>query len=329
MTIRTFDTHETVPEEVALDVRAVTASGELRTSTRNSVELGGIAGEVVAIEVEATWDEEEVRLLFPEDERESPPVRSYLVMKSGARGTFRRKALRLQNGTSDRIEFSRRDWRGRVDVQAILVRTTDRPAGGFYAHHAGARLSWSKEWTIWIDERPEFAGDSLPIRWASFEESPGPWGRFSDAFFFVDYDSGPIPELVLNSDIDELVRAIQSNATHGREARSRDAVATLIAHQVWTSLILESAARIRMLIGITPEARDDLEFLWAELPIWVVRIASDWAQSLTGIRARDEALWELVRWSVDATAELALRVPLAIQQRFRTRRGFEGVLKEV
>lgn len=329
MAIRTFDTHETVPRGVDLTVRARLPDGGHRDGAYNSLAVDDLENEVVEVEVRAKFDDEDLETVLPEFEtRSDPPVAIYLVVKSGNRGAFRRQAYRLQNDVTDCFEFDRREWRGLVEIQAVAVRSRSRGVtNDGLAHREGARLGWSDSWSLWLDERPQFAGDTLPIEWVSFQEN----GLSKDhpaAFFALDFPAGSTPKLLLNKDIDDLVTVLQNNATHGSNARARDAAASLIVHQVWTSLLYEVADHVRDVIRAVPEARGDLSLLSAELPHWAARVLSDWAQPLTGLSSKAEATNEFVRWIFDSPGALSRSVTLAVQQRFSTRKSFEGILRD-
>lgn len=224
------------------------------------------------------------------------------------------------------FEWDANDWRGTMDIQAVLVRGDNR------AGPKGTTLAWSPIRRVHFTEPVSPPGNNLRIRWRDFQHEEGL--RHLATHLYTLSQAGPDaePEILLNQGVAGLYDILMSRGTHGAKARIRDAVFMQIVHQVWTSVLTAVLENVRYRFAEEPdlEASDVL----ANLPAWQAGILRSWAPALTRLKDRAEALSELIeRLCGDAggrvVADLVMTaIPDAIQERFGTRKAYDGLMKD-
>jgi hypothetical protein len=266
------------------------------------------------------WDE-----VLPPEERHIPPTDLRLVCRSEQSRVREAYILAWDGlaGTTE-LEFSREQWRGKVELQAVVIRTLrgsqDRPE---YAFERGALLASSSIKALYID-RPDVPGDHLEVRWERFSIT----ARAPKEHLFALDVSGERPVIYLNEDVQALRNVLDSTGTRGAKARIRDAINFMVAHQVWTSLLGIALADLAEAYrgGPDNEPEDQLQ----DLVEWEKRVLRDWLPSLYPDQTEHQRLISLVKDSSrpDGWRHLMCRVPQAVQDRLRTYRGFEGLLRD-
>lgn len=227
------------------------------------------------------------------------------------------------------IEFTRREWTGAVEIQALLVRTTDNDSlPSDFASDTGAILSSSEPQRILFDE-PRLLGDYLEIRWKRFSEGEE-WLRRQAANLFAIDILQLRPVLLLNSEIPNAVAILDNNSNTGRGARIRDIIFRTIVHQVWSSLLSITLAELSKYIGFTADETDESPL--EQLQPWQKRILEDWAPKLYSDGEPTDALSRLINAMQETSSSfelLAVRIPEAIQRDYDTVQAFQGLVREV
>lgn len=229
------------------------------------------------------------------------------------------------------LSLRRQDWRGAVEMQALLIRTREGdglPAG--FASARGALLAWSAPGRVLIDEPHQPPGGQLRVRWEDFASSSSHWRRqHAGDLFALDTTEDP-PVIFLNLGIPQAYPVLQSAGTRGPKARIRDATYSMIVHQVWSSLLSIALAELAA-TSVTPGEEDqDPEDRLGQIADWQQGIIRDWSSYLYPDRDPESALQELVL-AADAPGSMTdvmSRLPNAIQMRLRTVRGFQGLVRE-
>jgi hypothetical protein len=266
------------------------------------------------------WNE----VLAPE-ERHDPPTEIKLLCSSEQSRV--RKAYNLAGdglvGTAE-LEFRREQWRGKVELQAVVIRTR-RARGDVsdYAFERGALLASSQVKALYFDYS-EVPGDHLEVRWEKFSVS----GRGPKEHLFALEVSGERPVVYLNEDVQGLRNVLDSTGTRGAKARVRDAINFMIAHQVWTSLLGIAFAQLAEVYRSSPD--DTPEDLLQELVEWENRALRDWLPRLYADQTEHQRLKSLLNdlRAPDGWCSLMCRVSQAIQDRLQTYRGFDGLLRD-
>lgn len=275
-------------------------------------------------------DEDAVRRILPPDERDDPPLALALTLRSD---TSRRRLLvdvPFTTGMTRRsLDIHHDDWSGLVMVDLSLVRTNDRrDHDGPWAWAQHAVVGTAPTVRIDVDEPIRPPGDSLRIEWADFNKSPRAWLKaHEDNLFALHTPSyGEAPVLYLNQAIPSAVSVLMSTGTHGRKPRTRDATFQMIVHQVWSSVLGSAMGEL----ADAAHKQEQLDEAMGDLDPWMPQVLRDWAAWLFPQRDADEALqalWEKVSGG-DWEKLLIDRLPNAIQSRFETLRGFNGLIKE-
>jgi hypothetical protein len=329
MTVDRFYPYRTAAGQVAFEMDL--ADGlVLRRTGDGSIVAYEEEPEAVTIMASVCVTDDVFDTVLPPAERDDPPVDIRLVYAS--RESRRRSSLSLPgDGIHEGVlTLEREDWRGVVEIRAILVRTRTGPGStpGFATDH-GSLLAWSEPRRVLFDEPQQPPGDQLEVRWENFAESTNPWRRRNAASIFALDTGGERPTVFLNSGIPRAVDILGSAGSHGRKARIRDATNYMIVHQVWSSLLATALARIAA-ITRTDQGMS-MEDLLGEVNDWEARILRDWSGYLyPDLDSGTAALEELLRAAGDPaeTQTIMELLPNAIQQRFRTFRGFQGLVQE-
>ena len=267
--------------------------------------------------------------VLPPPERADPPVDVRLVY--AGRESRRRASVSLPgDGIHEGVlSLERQEWRGAVEIRAILVRTraASQAYPGFAADR-GAVLAWSGTRRVLFDEQRQPPGDQLEVRWENFAGSANPARRRSASSIFALETGGERPVVFLNSGIPRAVDVLGSASTHGTKARIRDATNYMIVHQVWSSLVASALARVAA-IDRSGEQLDP-EDLLGEAGDWEACVLRDWSRYLYPHLDPQGALEALLGAAGDPVETQALMayLPNAIQERFRTARGFQGLVSE-
>ena len=267
--------------------------------------------------------------VLPPGELADPPVDVRLVYNS--RESRRRSSISLSgDGIHEGVlTLERQEWRGAVEIRAILVRNraaSDVPSG--FAADRGALLAWSETRRVLFDEPYQPPGDQLEVRWENFAESANPARRRGAGNIFALETGGERPMVLLNSGIPRAVDVLGSAGSHGRKARIRDATNFMIAHQVWSSLLATALAKLAAIERSGEQL--DPEDLLGEAGDWEARVIRDWSRHLYPDLNPQGALEALLGAAGDPaeTQTVMEYLPSAIQERFRTFRGFQGLVRE-
>lgn len=219
------------------------------------------------------------------------------------------------------------ELRGELTVDVVLVLRSDVEEVPGRACAVGSVVAESRPWTVVIDQREAPPGRGIRIEWTSFADPTN--ADLPEAQLFAVRLEGE-PVLLLNRDIDNAYEVLESRGTHGAKARIRDAIFHQIVNQVWTSLI--GTAWSHFVAACAEDNLDGVEIL-DELTAWQREVIVDWAPLLVpDVNGdREQAVLEMISMARDAGSSgqfLVHRVPAAIQERFRTVRSFEGLVRE-
>lgn len=225
------------------------------------------------------------------------------------------------------LEFDRLNWAGTISVSAVLVTNEDLANDGSGAAvDRGAVVAWSDEINIHVDPpRSSLPGDYLDVRWLNFSDDEN-LSRWKSHLFSLTIDTPP--RILLNSDVPLAYAVLSSKGTSGRKARIRDVTFFQIAHQAWTSIIANAIDNYGEVIDPDSDLspREDL----AQLEEHEQRILEDWAPYLYSGLDDESSLDRLHEAAGSRRVDDLIigRIPHAIQQRLRTYRGFEGLVKD-
>lgn len=324
-----FYPYRTAPEQIRLTID--TESAEVRRSGDGSVLAYPDGTEAIDIRISIAIPDSVFERVIAPVESADPPLDVQVVYRSTE--SRKRSALSvsgdgIHEGT---LTLRRRDWRGAVEIQAILVRTRDGDGlpGGF-ASARGSLLAWSPPRSVLFDEPPQPPGGQLRVQWEDFGRSPSRWRReHADDLFALD-TTGDLPVVFLNSRISQAYAILQSPGTRGPRARIRDATYSMIVHQVWSSLLAIALAELARNMDLLEEDRLDPEERLGHIPGWQQSIVRDWSNYLYPDRDPGSALEDLVLAAGDPSKvrDVMSRLPNAIQSRLRTVRGFDGLVRE-
>lgn len=328
MSVATFYPYRVTGERLQLDLEPLTptvekkASGSLYATARDLQE--------VSLRCHVSVPDGILQEVIPPSERRNPPVEIRLLCHSDEARI--RTAYKLEGDLTvsfRELVFQRRDFRGRIDLEAVLVRTSSQAsvAGGF-APEKGARLAWSEKRSVYFDPPPPPPGDHIDVRWENFSASTKSWLRAHKGHLFaLDWEAGR-PVILLNADIQHLSQVLESTATVGPKARIRKAMHFLIAHQVWTSIIPIILAELSIPED-TPVDRG-VEDLLSELDGWKQNVLRSWSHYIYPDRDRTDALEELLRASRESNGwrDVMTRLANAIQERFSTYTSFSGLVQD-
>jgi hypothetical protein len=326
VSVARFYPHRAAPERIRLALDPV--GTELETGPDGALLADQEEIETITLNCSAAVPAGLAEEVLPPDELARPPLEMLLVYTSIE--SRKRTAQRLEgdgNVYHGQLTLRRQDWRGSIEIEAVLIRTTTNPSvpAGF-ASDRGSRLSWSEPWRVVFDTPPLPPGDRIQVCWEEFSRSDDPWLRAHRDNLFALSTAGERPVIYLNREIPGAVTILSSLGTRGRKARIRDATHFMIAHQVWSSLLA---------MTLTDLAATDRELSAEErlgdLRDWQRRMLIDWSRYLYPDEDAQTALERLVAAAGDPvqTGEVMRRLPNAIQDRFRTFRGFEGLAQEI
>lgn len=320
MTVSRFYPYQTAPEGVALRVASsdpTTASADDGSLRATDQELDELILELELSVSDATYE----KVLPPSA---SPIEDTNLVVIARSTESRRREAYQVGDDGSVVLALKRNEWVGLVELFGALVRSRDASDSTGFAMHRGALIAWSDVVSLRFDEPPDRRGDNLPVTWIKFSERPDLRSNLEHLFAV---DPGNPPELLLNSDVDQLSEVLDNKGTHGVKPRIRDAVFMQIAHQVWTSLL--STALASMEDQAAPAMATGEEVL-EELAPWEAAVIRRWASDL--FPGQDaESLLDVVLEEVTGpnVSELHLvRIPRAVQKKMETYKSFDGLVKD-
>ena len=234
---------------LSLEVTAIELDGEEaellalydpRTRALDLREFGGHAQPVTIHLASPGLDPELARSLVPEAELSEPPVRT-AVVATDAGGWYRTTCILepTDAGHAGALELVLADSTGRVDLEAIAVRTVDVDARGRkgLATKAGMRVASSVPIRVLTREPATLPGGALDVRWEDFRVSTHPERkRGSDRTFYLETTLDP-PILWLNRANPDLVAVLESKGTRGSKAMVRDLLNQAIALPVWYALV--------------------------------------------------------------------------------------------
>lgn len=259
-------------------------------------------------------------------EQSARPTRLLLLLRA-SRSRSRKRIPIIPNGTT-RISLKKEDWLGLVEVQAVLVRATANPGlPGGYARDQGALLADSKVVEILFDEpvAPPVGG-LINLKWENFNDSQREFLKQQPENLFAVDDLQDPPVVYLNSGLEGATATLNSKATHGPQARMRDAYYGTITHQVWSSLLTTA------LIALSERLADtEPEEALAELMAWQRAAITEWAPRFYSTLTKADALGALYEslgrqsWEREI---LLRRLPEAIQRFVQTGKRFAKAAKE-
>jgi hypothetical protein len=243
-----------------------------------------------------------------------------LGMRELSVGSHRRSIRMSPLGELDttfELEFPVDDNWGQLELEPVVVLSSDIPAEAGLANAAGSVLSWGAALSILFDTAEPFSnGSMLEVEWRNFEEDPDLPG---DALHALEIE--PRPKLLLNSGSAAAYDILRSEATHGTKARLRDMTFASIASEVWTSLIRTSYAALRTEALLAPES-EPIELL-DELGDWQRAVLGAWAPSLVGEPDPETALSELAATAKDDEVDPLDRLDRVLQLQLKPRSRFE------
>lgn len=328
MSVATFYPYRVAGERLQLDLEPLMpaidkkADGSLYATAPDLQE--------VAVRCNVSVPDRILQKVIPPAERRDPPVEVRLLCQSDEARI--RRAYKLEGDLTAsfrELVFQRAEFRGRIDLEAVLVRTSSLASViiGF-ASEKGARLAWSQKRSVYFDPPPPPLGDYIEVRWENFSASTKSWLRAHKGHLFaLDWEKGR-PVIVLNGDVPHLRQVLESEATAGPKARIRKATNFLIAHQVWTSIIAIVLAELSR----PDEQQDDwtVEDRISGLDEWKQNVMRGWSPYIFPDRDKSDALEELVRAAKDTGGwrEVMIRLANAIQERFSTYTSFRGLVQD-
>jgi hypothetical protein len=271
--------------------------------------------------------------VLPEPERSNPPLTVLLTalsLESRRREAWSSSWAEATTGPVE-LMLRRAEWAGAVDIQAVLVRSTDvTSAVDGYAVSAAARLAWSQVDRIIFDEPGQLPpGGRLKIDWVRFSEGNDWLQRCQRQLFALEYADPP--RLLLNEDVPAAKLILSSSGTRGRRPRIRDATFMQIVHQAWSSLLISSLTKLATVVREDPENQQDTDTMLAEIEGWRSGVLQDWARWLFPESGDQDtalaSLFEHVR-TLSMEEIVVRRLPYAISERLETWRGFVGLSRE-
>lgn len=324
-----FYPYRTAAEQIRLEIDS--QGTDIRKGGDGSLLAYEDGTEVVNVRLSIAIPDSVFEKVVAPAERAAPPLDVQVVYRgteSRKRGALSVPGDGIHEGT---LTLLRREWRGTVEVQAILVRTEDGdglPDG--FASARGALLAWSQPRRVLFDEPPQPPGGQLRVQWEDFGRSNSRWRRDHAGDLFSLDTTGDLPVVFLNSGISQAYTVLQSSGTRGPRARIRDATYSMIVHQVWSSLLTIALAELARSADLPEEDRLDPGERLGQIPGWQQSIVRDWSSYLYPDRDSESALTDLVLAAGDAgrITDVMSRLPNAIQSRLRTVRGFEGLVRE-
>lgn len=109
---------------------------------------------------------------------------------------------------SDTIELERESYRGRIELEPLLIRKNHRSADDEYANQSGRMLAYGSYVDVYLDQpRLSLSGD-LPVIPANFEEGSNPGKPGTE--WYVDVTDASKPKLYLNEAYPTVVAAINA-----------------------------------------------------------------------------------------------------------------------
>lgn len=215
--------------------------------------------ETTTINGKVEVSEELVERVFPEDEHDEPPGK--LVVTADCLNTHNRFGKEIVEAPvrADKhdwdIDINREDARGRVDLNAYLVRTTDGDhLSSRYGSYEGQRLADGLPWRVQIDEPDDWLGGHMVVRFKSFTDSAA--SKPDDNLYYLDRSTPEQPRVWVNSDHTPIEGALSSGGYSGFRPRMREVISSTVAHQVWIELLMWTAS------DATEDG--DFEYNWQE-----------------------------------------------------------------
>lgn len=201
----------------------------------------------VVLRGELDLPEEVVTTVFPEPERDSPPGKLYVAVRSldtMLRDRVDVASTDLEAGRYDvTVRLPRAEVHGDVQLVPFLTRTRGLPSSDVdtpCATTAGVRLASAPTWTVRMDDPRDGSEDAIDGEQASFSEHDHlPSG---DHLYYVDFRNAGRPKLWLNSDHGRIVEILHGSGTMGTRARMRDVILDHIQHATWTQLLVRAIA---------------------------------------------------------------------------------------
>lgn len=323
MSVGHFYPYRTCPDQIALSLEPEGLPDAVRPD--GPVYWYKLEVDRLAIRVAVVVPAEVLHRVIAPVELDSPPVDVRILYHSLI--SRQRGALSLEGDGcvhQGLLDIKTGDWRGELEVQAVLVRTRANPGlPPGYGADIGSMLAWSEPRRILFDEPVQPSGATLNIKWTLFAEIQG-LKQYADHLFAL-WLQGDVPTLFLNEGVDRAKIVLESKARRGPIARIRDATHFLIIHQVWTSL-LTSALR-----ELADTVRDDEPGDLDDMPEgWRPVVLRQWARHLYPERGNNALDYMMERVaSSGGLDELWSRIPAAIQAKFETCRGFSGLVGEL
>lgn len=304
---------------------------ELRRSRDGSLLAHGDGVEVVKLRLSIAIPDSVIERVVAPSEQMDPPLDVRVVyrsIESRKRCILSVPGDGIHEGT---LSLRCRDWRGAVEMQALLIRTREGDAlpEGF-ASARGAMVAWSAPGRVLVDEPYQPPGGQLQVRWEDFARSSSRWRRqHAGDLFALDTTEDP-PVILLNIGIPRAYPVLQSAGTRGPKARIRDAAYAMIVHQVWSSLLSIAIVELAAISSAPGEDYRDPEDRLRQIPDWQQGIIRDWSNYLYPDRDPESALQQLVSAADDprSMTDVMSRLPNAIQTRLRTVQGFQGLVRE-
>ena len=200
----------------------------------------------VKAELPDSWED-----LFTTSERKKPP---YLVglsyeSKDSRRADFINLSHVSGNNFSGKLPLDFDNWRGRINLKVVLLRSKTIPKTQGFLTNAYSELANSEEYVLDITEKETSnSGGSLKVEFKSFSNMvvDGETGFAKDSLYFLD-KSEDVPVVCINSDQHQSILSMFKNS--GRNTRIttlRDAIFSGIETDIWEQLATISFQEIRI-----------------------------------------------------------------------------------
>ena len=135
------------------------------------------------------------------------------------------------------IEIPKDKVFGEVKILPWAYRLNDSKVGSDgFAKKRGAILADGYSTSIYVDEVPGVPGRGVDIQWQDFPES-------EDALYYLEIDDD-IPHIIFNSRSGQLKDIIDNQDKRTSTARTRDALFSIIAGDLWLQMA-QTAAQVR------------------------------------------------------------------------------------
>ncbi len=212
-----------------------------------------------------------------------------------------------------KVHLRRDALQGVARLTAQLTRARDTTRRGPFASRMGAKLASAPDWQLRIDDPRMSAGKYLRIRWEDFAKSElGVLQQNDHQIYFLEIEGeGGGPILWLNSGVEDLQTVLDSKASSGPRAATRNALFDSIAQPVWLALVMRAARKFA-----EREEDDAGEPFESEGGGWEESVLATIAEEVFPDEESEKAVSDLAQGLSDPEQQVDLlqRVSLAVQR---------------